>query len=123
MTTPVQRALWQRQLDDAAHRAKTLEHALVRLAVLILAAAARETHPGAKRISLSASEEGDWLWIDDVDEDLNDPALTAFQDQYANVACHLSRNALDASPFLHENGARDDYQSGRWYIDITAALT
>jgi hypothetical protein len=110
---------WQRQLYEATARSVAAAEDSVRAAVLLLAHGARERLPEAKRINLSESDQGEWLWVDSIDELLED---NGFEDNYGHAASCLYIQHLDASPYLHANLDDDGTDNGRYYIDIQEAL-
>jgi hypothetical protein len=118
---------YQRQLDLATARAVAAAEDSVKAAVLLLAYGARECLPGAKRINLSESDQGEWLWVDDIDgidtSDESQPVLQrSFDDHYGPAANCLYIPHLDASPYLHADLDEDGTDNGRYYIDIQEAL-
>ena len=120
-------AYWQRQLDHATRRAVEAAEDSVRAAVMLLTYGARECILGAKRIHLSESDQGEWLWVDDIDgidtSDEYQPVLQrSFDDHYGPAASFLYIQHLDASPYLHADLDADGTDNGRYYIDIQEAL-
>ena len=118
---------WQRQLDLATERAVAAAEDSVKAAVLLLAYGARECLPEAKRVNLSESDQGEWLWVDDIDgidqSDESQPVLQrSFDDHYGPAASCLYLAHLDASPYLHADLDEDGTDNGRYYIDIQEAL-
>ena len=116
---------WQRQLDLATERAVTAAEDSVKAAVLLLAYGARECIPEAKRINLSESDQGEWLWvdsIDDIDGVNDDEGYLTFEGAYGHAASCLYVPHLDASPYLHADLDADGTDNGRYYIDIQEAL-
>ena len=118
---------WQRQLDLATERAVAAAEDSVKAAVLLLAYGARECIPGAKRINLSESDQGEWLWVDDIDgidqSDESQPVLQrSFDDHYGPAASCLYLARLDASPYLHLDENLSSRRDPRYYIDIQEAL-
>jgi hypothetical protein len=111
---------WQRQLDLATERAVTAAEDSVKAAVLLLAYGARECLPEAKRIYLSESDQGEWLWVDCIDD--RDSHLSRFEDTYGPAANCLYVAHLEASPYLHADLDDDGTDNGRYYIDIQEAL-
>jgi hypothetical protein len=112
-------AVWQLQLDLATQRAVLAAEDSVRSAVLLLAHGARECLPEAKRIYLSESDQGEWLWVDSIDDLLED---NGFEDNYGHAASCLYVAHLDASPYLHADLDDDGTDNGRYYIDIQEAF-
>jgi len=114
---------WQRQLDLATERTVAAAEDSVKAAVLLLAYGARECLPEAKRINLSESDQGEWLWVDSIDSEIDDvPDDGGFQDGYGHAASCLYVAHLDASPYLHADLDDDGTDNGRYYIDIQEAL-
>jgi hypothetical protein len=118
---------WQRQLDLATERAVAAAEDSVKAAVLLLAYGARECLPKAARIYLSESDQGEWLWVDDIDGiDTSDESQSilqrSFDDHYGPAASCLYIAHLDASPYLHADLDDDGTDNGRYYIDIQEAL-
>ena len=113
---------WQHQLDHATRRAVEAAEDSVRAAVLLLTYGARECLPEAKRINLSESDQGEWLWVDDIDGQGYADDDGGFQDGYGHAASCLYLAHLDASPYLHADLDDDGTDNGSYYIDIQEAL-
>jgi len=118
----------QKGLQAATARAVAAAEDSVKAAVLLLAYGARECIPEAKRINLSESDQGEWLWVDDIDgidtSDESQPVLQrSFDDHYGPAASCLYLAHLEASPYLHADLVGGIGRGGgRYYIDIQEAL-
>jgi hypothetical protein len=111
---------YQRQLEEATTRSIAAAEDSVKAAVLLLAYGARECLPEAARIYLSESDQGEWLWVDAIDD--RDSHLSRFEDTYGPAANCLYVAHLEASPYLHADLDDDGTDNGRYYIDIQEAL-
>lgn len=111
-------------LREATARAITAAEDSVKAAVLLLAAGAQEVFPEAKRINLSESDQGEWLWVDGIDGEIsfNRHGVEVFDDTYGHAASWLQLAHLQASPALHADLDADGTDNGRYYIDIAETL-
>lgn len=113
---------WQRQLDLATARSVAAAEDSVKAAVMLLAYGARECLPKAARINLSESDQGEWLWVDDIDG-RHSPAVGTFDDTYGHAASCLYVAHLETSPYLHAALGAGGIDQGHYYIDIQEALS